>query len=58
MATLRGGLLLAAGGVVLTLLTRSKIGLLVVFAGFALMLYGAARACLPGSSEREERPIF
>ena len=60
MATLRGGLLLLAAGLVLTLLARDKrFGLVITFAGVTLLAYGVVSARLPGStSGRKKPPIF
>jgi len=59
MATLRGGLLLLAAGLVLTLLARDKrFGLVITFAGVTLLAYGVVSARLLGSADGKEPPIL
>jgi len=60
MATLRGGLLLVAAGLVLTLLARDKrLGLVITFAGVTLLAYGVLSHRLLGTeSGGKEPPIF
>jgi hypothetical protein len=60
MATLRGGLLLIAAGLVLTLLARDKrLGLVITFAGVTLLAYGVVRPQVLGTeSGGKEPPII
>jgi hypothetical protein len=59
MATFRGGLLLVAAGLVLTLLARDRLlGLVITFAGVTLLAYGVLRPRLPGAADGREPPIF
>jgi hypothetical protein len=59
MATLRGGLLLVAAGLVLTLLARDKgLGLVITVAGVTLLAYGVVKTRVLGtqSDGKEPRP--
>jgi len=59
MATFRGGLLLVAAGLVLTLLARERpLGLVVAFAGVTLLAYGVLISHSEAAGDSKERPIF
>ena len=59
MATFRGGLLLVAAGLVLTLLARDRLlGLVITFAGVTLLAYRVLRPYVSGPGNGREPPIF
>jgi hypothetical protein len=59
MATFRGGLLLVAAGLVLTLLARERpLGLVIAFAGVTLLAYGVLGPHSLKADDGKEPPIF